>query len=95
MLRALERLGIETPVLQIITPQEPTPPFAFPGSPGFPIEAPELPQQLDPSFGQSQFWGFGNVDLPDGVEITPELFETVSSLEPLSVRVGALDEQMG
>lgn len=35
---------------------------------------------------------FPQFDHLDQLEISPEMFEAVSSLEPISVRVGALDE---
>jgi hypothetical protein len=43
---------------------------------------------------QLQPTGFG-YGQSEGYEITPELFEAVSSLEPITVRVGALEDHSG
>ncbi len=95
MLRTLERLGIDTAVLQILVSQGTESSIPAAEATNYHIQTPEHSQHLDPSSYQPQLWGFDNMDVPDGFEISPEVFEAVSSLEPLSVRVGGLDEPVG
>ncbi|KAH8895687.1 fungal-specific transcription factor domain-containing protein [Thozetella sp. PMI_491] len=93
--RALATLGINTPVLQ----PQPHPTTSAGSAFSVPVthdymfpQQPEQPRFVHQSYDQLQFSGMDTMNLPEGVEITPELFEAVASLEPLSVRVGALDE---
>lgn len=91
--KELARLGIETPQ----SPQQnyvgsPSDPMVVPAT-TYPLtdEPAQLPHPPTRPYDQSQFSRldeFGS----QGFEITPELFEAVSTLEPLSVRVGALND---
>ncbi|KAK1766916.1 nitrogen assimilation transcription factor nit-4 [Phialemonium atrogriseum] len=91
--KELARLGIETPQ----SPQQnyvgsPSDPMIVPAT-NYPLtnEPAQLPRPPTRPYDQSQFSRldeFGS----QGFEITPELFEAVSTLEPLSVRVGALND---
>ena len=52
---------------------------------------PTGPQEISSGLRQPLV-SFNDIDI-DALEISPELFEAVANLEPLSARVAALDEQ--
>lgn len=88
--KELARVGIEVPQ----SPQQhyygsPSEATTSPG-PMYPPTNEHIPQPRP--YGQAQFSGFDHFDSETGFEITPELFAAVSTLEPLSVRVGALND---
>jgi hypothetical protein len=88
--RELTTLGIHTPYMPQPVP-EAQPEFT-PVEPNVPTY-PQMELQPSVQFPQEQLQPsvFGNAPM-QGYEITPELFEAVSSLEPLSIQIGALDE---
>ena len=89
--RELMGLGIDSPALH--PPPEPVssvdvePPLFSPS-----IYQQQPPQYFYPVHDSLQLSPFDNMNQP-AFHISPELFEAVSSIQPLSVRVGALDDQ--
>ncbi|KAK2008873.1 fungal-specific transcription factor [Colletotrichum eremochloae] len=94
--RELVRLGIDISALGL-PKMAATPPMATYGIPQpRPADAPPTSAPLGPEATSSpeQLYNFPFVDTlgPEAFAMDPQVFQTMSSIEPLSVRVGAIDE---
>ncbi|KZL80088.1 fungal specific transcription factor [Colletotrichum incanum] len=94
--RELVSLGIDIGALGL-PKADATPPMATYGIPqARPVDVPpaSVPPGPEATSSPEQIYNFPFVDTlgPEAFAIDPQVFQTMSSIEPLSVRVGAIDE---